>query len=86
MDPTRAGRLGPADQADGIERFAADHRDLADLRPGDTRNRVEVHAELVGMVQVLGTDGVRIEVDAAEVDDPGKPGGLVDDDLVRRPA
>ena len=35
------------------------------------------------MVEVVGADRVRVEVDAAEVDDPGEPGGLVHDDLVR---
>ena len=38
------------------------------------------------MVEVLGPDGMRVEVDAAEVDDPGEPGRIVDHDLVGRPA
>ena len=37
------------------------------------------------MVEVLGADRVRVEVDAAEVGDPGEPGGVVDDDLVGGP-
>ena len=39
----------------------------------DARHRVEVDAQLVGMVEVVGADRVRVEVDAAEVDDPGEP-------------
>ena len=35
------------------------------------------------MVQVGGTHGVRIEVDAAEVDDPGQLRGVAHDDLLR---
>ena len=38
------------------------------------------------MVEVLGPHRVRIEVDAAEVRDPGQPGRVVEDDLVGRPA
>ena len=37
-------------------------------------HRVEVDPQLVGVVEVLGPDRVRVEVDAAEVDDPGQPG------------
>ena len=85
MDAARAGRLRPADQPDGLERLLADQRHVADLRPRHARHRVEVHAQLVGVVEVVGADRVRVEVDAAEVDDPGQPGGLVDDDLVGGP-
>ena len=49
------------------------------------RDRVQVDPQLVGVVQVVGADRVRVQVDAAEVDDPGKRRGLVDDDLVGRP-
>ena len=49
-------------------------------------HRVEVDAQLVGMVEVLGADRVRVEVDAAEVVDPGEAGRVVDDDLVGGPA
>ena len=37
------------------------------------------------MVEVVGADRVRVEVDAAEVDDPGEAGRVVDDDLVGGP-
>ena len=33
------------------------------------------------MVEIGGADGVRMELDAAEVDDPGQAGGVVDDEL-----
>ena len=38
------------------------------------------------MVEVVGAHGMRVEVDAAEVDDPGQRRGLVHDDLVGGPA
>ena len=52
----------------------------------DARDRVQVHAQFVRMVQVVRPDRVRVEVDAAEVVDPGQPGRILDDDLVGRPA
>src|SRR6266496_766387 len=36
------------------------------------------------MVEILGADGVRVEVDAAEVHDPGELGRIAHDDLVGR--
>ena len=83
--PARAGRLRPADQPDRLERLARGQRHQPDVRPGDARDRVEVHPQLVGMIEVLGPDRVRVEVDAAEVGDPGEPGRVVDDDLVGGP-
>ena len=50
----------------------------------DAGHRVEVDPQLVGMVEVVGADRVRVQVDAAEVGDPGQPGDLVEDDLVGR--
>ena len=69
-----------------LERLLADHRHVADLGPLDAGHGVQVHPQFVGMVQVVGPDGMRIEVDAAEVVDPGQPGRVLDDDLVRGPA
>ena len=56
--------------------------DTADVVPGDAGNGVEVDAEFVGMVEVGGADWMRMEFHAAEVDDPGEAGGVVDDDLI----
>ena len=86
VDAARSGRLGPADEPDGLQRLADDERDLADLRPRHARDRVQVHPQFVGVVHVLGPDRVWVEVDAAEVRDPGKPRRVIDDDLVGRPA
>ena len=64
-----------------------DHqRHLADLRPRHARHRVEVDPQLVGMVEVVGADRVRVEVEAAEVGDPGEARRGVEHDLVGRPA
>ena len=69
-----------------LQHAPGDERDLDDLAPRDTGHRVQVDPQLVGMVEVLGEYGVRVEVDAAEVDHPGQVGGVADDHLVgRRP-
>ena len=61
------------------------HRHVADLRPLDARNRVEIDPQLVGMIEVVGAHGMRVEIDAAEVHDPDQR-RLVHDDLVGGPA
>ena len=57
-------------------------RDPAHVVPGDARARIEIDAQLVGMVEVAGAHRVRVQLDAAEVDDPGQARGVVDDDLL----
>ena len=52
---------------------------LIPVRAGD---RVEVDPQLVGMVEVLRADRMRVEVDAAEVDDPGELRGVAGRDAV----
>ena len=69
-----------------LEGLLADHRDVADLGPLDAGDGIQVHPQLVGMVQVVGADRVRVEVDAAEVVDPGQPRRVLDHDLVGGPA
>ena len=64
----------------------ADEGHLAHLRPRHAGHRVEVDPQLVGVVQVLGADRVRVEVEAAEVRDPREAGRLVEHDLVGGPA
>ena len=54
--------------------------------PGHPGHGIQVHAQLVGVIEILGPDRVRVEVDAAEVADPGEARGVIDDDLVGGPA
>ena len=44
--------------------------DIADLRPGDARHRVEIHAKLVGMIQVVITHRMRMELEACQIRHP----------------
>ena len=85
VDAPRPRRLRPADQPHRVEGLVDDAGHVAHLRPGHARHRVEVDAQLVGVLHVVGAHGVRVEVDAAEVRDPREARRLVDDDLVGRP-
>ena len=58
------------------------HRNVADLRPLDAGHRVEIDPQLIGMVEVVGADGMRVQIDTAEVHDPRQSRRLVHDDLV----
>ena len=59
------------------ERFPAGQGHLADLRPGHARNGVEVHAQLVGVVDVVGTHRPRIDLEAAQRGGPHDVRGVV---------
>src|SRR5438445_7702162 len=82
MEPTRSGGFWPSDQAEVIEDLAGHERNVADLRPGHARNRVEVDPQLIRMIEVRRPHRMGIEVDAAEVDDPGELRGVTHHDLL----
>ena len=42
-------------------------------RHGDPGHRIEVDAQFVGVIEVVGQHRMRVEVDAAQVDRPGQP-------------
>ncbi len=54
----------------------------AHVVPGDTGARIEVDAQLVGVVQVARADRVRVQLHAPEVRDEGEPRHVVDHDLL----
>ena len=66
----RAGRLRPADEPEVVERRAHDARDLADLRPLDAGHRIEIDAQLVGMIEIVGAHRMRMQLEAGEVRHP----------------
>ena len=47
-----------------VERLAHDARDLADLRPLDAGHRIEIDAQLVGVLEVVGAHRVRVQLEA----------------------
>ena len=44
---------------------------------------IEIDTQLVGVVEIFGADGVRVQLDAAEIDDPREAGRVVDNDFFR---
>ena len=82
VDAARARGLRPAHEAEVGEGLAHDPGDGHELRPLDARHGVEVDAQLVGMVEVLGAHRMRVELQAAEVRHPGQGGRVARDDLL----
>ena len=82
----RAARLGPPAQTDFFQQSLRLRRDAAHVVPRHARTGIEVDAQLVGVIEVGRADGVWMQLDAAEVDDPGETRGIVHDDLLGRAA
>jgi len=82
VEAPRAGGLRPAREAVVFQHLPCDQGNLADLGPGDGRHRVEVDPELVGVVEVVRPHRVRVEVDAAQIDDPEQLCRVPDHDLL----
>jgi hypothetical protein len=86
VDPLRTGGLRIALEAVLGEHVADDERRAPHGVPLDAGRRVEVDAELVGMVEI-GTSGrPGVEVDHAKVDRPDEMRGVVGDQLLGGPA
>ena len=86
VEAARAGGLRPRGEPVVLQHLLGHQGDLDDLPPVDAGHRVEVDAQLVGVVEVLGQHRMRVEVDAAEVDHPGQRGGVADHHLLGRAA
>ena len=75
--------LGQPTRPKSREGCVHDARHLAKLGPGDARHRVEVHAEFVGMVQIVGADRVRVQLEARKIGKPRERGRVAKNDLLR---
>src|SRR6185312_6872127 len=84
VHPPGTGRLGQAEQPDVEQHLAGDQRHVDHLRPPDAGVGVEVDAQLVGVVEVGRVNGVRVQLETAEVDHPGQLRRVTQDDLVGR--
>jgi hypothetical protein len=86
VKPSGPGGLGPAGEPEVTERTLDHLRHLAYLLPLDARDGIEVDPQLVGMVQVLGADRMRVQLEAGEVAQPGQRRRVPRHDLVRASA
>jgi len=48
------------------------------------RDRIEVDAQFVRMVQISGAHGMRMQLDTSQIDDPSETSGVVNDNLLCR--
>ena len=86
VEAAAARGLGPAGEPH-VSQHGVDHmRHLTYLRPLDAGHGIEVHAQLVGMVQVLGADRMRVQLEAREVGEPRQRGGVARHDFFGGPA
>ena len=58
----------------------------ADVGPLHAGARIQIDAQLVWMVEIPGSYWMRMQLHAAQIDDPGQAGGVVDHDLFGCPA
>ena len=79
----RARGLRPADEAEVVQRRVHDARDLAHLRPRDAGHRIEIDAQLVGMIEIVGAHRVRMQLEAREVRHPRERRRVARHDLLR---
>ena len=69
-----------------FKRRVDDARDFLDLRPLDAGNRIEVNAKFIGMVEIVGPNRVRVELEAGQVGHPCERRRVTRHDFLRRPA
>jgi hypothetical protein len=67
---TRPASLWPATQAGLLQERLYFKRYARYIRPADSGNRVKINPQFVRMFQVAGANGMGVEFDTAEVDDP----------------
>ena len=84
MNTARAARLGKAAQVHLFEQNACLLCDQANRRELDAGAGVEIDSKLVRMIEVGSLHRVRMELHAAEIDDPHEPGSRIDHHLVGR--
>lgn len=86
MHAARTAGLGPATKPHLFQQPLHFEGDAAHIGPADSRNRIEIDPQFVRVVKFAGTHRVRMQFDAAQINDPGEPGRIVDNHFFRGPA
>ena len=60
-----------------------DLRHPAKLIPAHARHRIEIDPQLVRVIEIVGTDRMRVEFEAGEVRHPGQPCRITRHDFLR---
>ena len=85
MHAARAGCLGPADELEIIEHSSSDCGDFLDLLPRDAGHRIEVDAQLVRMIEILGSHRMWMQLEASEIREPRERRRVARHDFLRSP-
>ena len=76
MNPALAGCLGIAGELELLEHLVHEESHLAHLWPLYARNRIQVHAQLVRMIEIFGSHGMRMELQACQIGEPRERGSV----------
>ena len=83
MHAARSRRLRPADDAEVVERGAHHLSDSANLGPVDARHGIQIDAQFVGMIEIVGADGMGMQFQARQIRHPAERRGVARDDFFR---
>jgi hypothetical protein len=76
VNATRPGGFRPADQSQVVERGVHHLRDILHLPPLDAGHRIQIDAQLVGVIEIFRAHWMRMELDAREVGHPRERGRI----------
>ena len=57
--------------------------DFSYLFPGNARHGIEIDAQLVGMIDIVRANGMRVQLEASEIGHPGERRGIPGHDFFR---
>src|SRR5262245_22238574 len=80
----RAAGFRPTEKVHIFEKRLHLERDTTHIVPIDAGTWIEIDTQLIGMLEIAGTNGMRMKFDASQIRDPCEPGRIVDDDFFRR--
>ncbi len=86
VNAARARRLRPPDQPQIGQRRADDAGDGSNLIPVNSGHRVEIDAQLVGVIEIVGAHRMWMELEAGQVGHPDQGRGVARHDFLRGPA
>jgi hypothetical protein len=55
--------------------------DTSHICPRDPGTRIEIDAQFIRMLEIAGAHGMRVKLEAAQVNSPDKTGSVVNDNL-----
>jgi hypothetical protein len=82
MHTARPARLRPALQPHLFKNRLHLKRNTPHVGPADSRTGIQIDAQLIGMLKVGRPHRVRMQLNAAQVDDPGQPVGFINHQLL----